>query len=482
MTDSVSADAGAPEDLKRGRGKKSGFANELQDRLPPHSTEAESAALGCILMAPSETMEEFALQVKAGVEVFYDLRNQTIYQAMLNLFNAKRPIDMVSVVQELKRMQRLDECGGLPYITTLPDTVPSAANLSYYTEVLNEKYVLRRILRMCGDFSQKVYDYSGTHENLLDLFERDSLGIRQSIEQGRDLADVPAIQKELMHDYEEAMHHQKRPGISTGFEELDRIVGGLQPQDLILVGASPSSGKTSLALNIAEHAILEQGLKVGIISLETSTKKLLHRVNCSLARVDGSRFMCGAATADELNRLVRQSSKSGKITRFGQNVMISDRGNLSVTQAAGIFRVMYKNGARLFILDYLQLLTSGQRNVGRRVEEMTLVSTGLKGIAKDLNCPVIVVCSINRDPEKENRPPRMADLRDSGQLEFDADKGILLHRKDNDDETRTVSVNVAKNKDGRTASTDLIFIPPELRFCSPDKINDEDVPKPATLL
>ena len=456
--------------------------SSLPDRLPPYSSEAESAALGCIMLDPQTAMEEFILRVKSGRSVFYDVRHQVIFDAQFNLFLDHHPIDVVSIINELKRTKTLDESGGLGYIGSLPDAAPSAANIEYYTDILNEKFAQRQILQVCARYTIAAQEGTDGLESLLSRFETEALNVRQAVEQGRDLADLGMIQKQNMADYEEAITGKKRPGIATGFEEVDVIVGGFKPQDLVLVGASPSAGKTALVLNIMENAILEQSVKVGVISLETSAKKLLHRVNSSVCQVDGSAFMRGTATQEQINKLIRSMRKDGQMHDIISNLFVSDRGGLSIGQAAGIFRVMFKKGARLFILDYLQLLNSGRNNNARRVEEMTLVSTGLKAIAKDLNCPLIVVSSISRDSEKENRPPRLSDLRDSGQLEFDADVCILLHRKNGNDDQRTINVNVAKNKEGRIGETELIFVPNQMRFYSPKRINDKDLPPERKLL
>lgn len=443
------------------------------DRLPPHSPEAEQSVLGCILLSPNDCMEEFALLVKAGKEAFYDLRNQTIFEAMQALYAEKVPIDPISLKQRLTKWKRFEEVGGTTYLNSLPETVPSAANLSYYTEILVEKLIDRKILRVCAEVVLSVNEDRGTAAERMGQFESECLGVRQSVEEGRDVADLPAVFKELMGDYEQAVNHHHPPGIQTGFKEVDLIIGGFQPQQLVFVGASPSSGKTAWVLNVMENVILEQDTSVGIISLETSVKKLLHRITSSVARVDGSRLLRGTAGQEEFNQVLSASSKNGDITKIIKRLLVSDRGGLSIAQAAGIFRQFYKAGARLFILDYLQLLTSGKNNGARRVEEITLVSTGLKAIAKDLNCPVIVVSSINRDASKDDRKPRLSDLRDSGQLEFDADLVILLHRLDTAGDIRTVNLEVAKNKDGPIGETKLSFTPPQMRFCSP-----EDVGKP----
>lgn len=437
------------------------------DRLPPHSIEAEQGTLGCILLSPNDCMEQFSLLVKAGCEIFYDLRHQTIFRAMLALFDAKKPIDTVSLAEVIRKTDSFEDVGGFAYLSDLTNATPTAGNLGYYVEILNEKYACRRILRTCIETVARVYDHTGSFESLLSRFETDSLAVRQSVERGLDSTDLNATLRELLLDYQDAIESGRRPGIATGFEEVDRIIGGFKPQDLVLIGASPSSGKTAFVLNIMEHAILHQGQKVGVASLETSSKKVLHRIISSVAKVNGARFLRGTANQDDLSKVIKATGKSGPITHIIQNLMVSDQGALNVAQVGAKFRRFYKEGARLFILDYLQLLSSGKNNNARRVEEMTLVSTGLKGIAKDLNCPLLVVSSINREAMKEDRKPRLSDLRDTGQLEFDADVVILLDRMDNADDIRTVNVDVAKNKEGPIGECKLNFYPPEMRFESP---------------
>lgn len=443
----------------------------IEDFLPPHDTEAEQGALGSILIAPTDGMEQFFLLVKSGYEVFYDLRHQRIFQAMTTLAQAKKPIDVISLKVELTRLNQFEEVGGLAYLTGLPECSPSSLNLTYYVETLIEKYTIRRMMNFCAKFNLRFRDYQGKSEDLLTEFEIESLAIRQAVESGRDSADLATELRALMVDYEDAMKRSRPPGVQSGFKEVDGILGGFLPQQLILIGASPSSGKTAFALNILEHAILYQGIKVGFASLETSTKKILHRINSSVIRVDGSRLLRGTAPQEDLTKVVEAIKKNGRVTKVIEGLMVSDRGGLSISQIGGLFRKFYKAGARLFILDYLQLLTSGRNNGARRTEEMTLVSTGLKGIAKDLNCPLLVVSSINRDSMKEDRKPRLSDLRDSGQLEFDADICILLHRLDAKFDVRSINVDVAKNKDGPTGETKLAFFPPQMRFCSPDDVD-----------
>lgn len=440
-----------------------------EDVLPPHDEAAEKALLGCIMLKP-DVMAELRSQVIP--ELFYALKNRMIWDACCEIVDSGSRLDSVTLSIRLTSQHVLDKIG-LDYIGALEDFTPSGHNWAEYLGQLRECYALRSIIRQCTEYAGRAQDRSNASTAILDAFELETANIRMGIAPGRDFADNTAIGKQLMTDYQAAMDCQVKPGLQTGFADLDNIIGGMKPQDLIVVAGSPSAGKTSLVLNIAQHVALEAGVTVGVVSLETSAKKLLHRNNCSIARVNGGRLMTGKPQNQDLDRLFA-SSKT--IKKSHAKLIISDRGGLTAYHAASLMRRQHQKGARLFILDYLQLLRIEGKS-GNRNEEVGKISNVMKAVAKELDCPVIVICAINRSSERENRAPKMSDLRESGQLEFDADICLLLHPQDQNQDVRTVEVNVAKNKDGETGKINLTFFPPEMRFESAARFSQDDIPQ-----
>src|SRR5215469_13059945 len=288
MIDSVT-DVGAGPDLKKSRRQKNSH-NETRpalDRLPPHSIEGEQGVLGCALVDPNQCIGECIEKLKDdGKLAFYDLRHQTIYVTLSEMFNARQPIDIIMVQQHLKDRQLLEQIGGIAYLSQLQDAVPSAANLSYYLEIVREKYLLRKLIQTCSGVVGRVYDYEGDAEALLDEVEKEILHVNESREQN-EVNDVKKLVNEALVTIEHFFNRKgELSGIATGFPDLDKMTDGLHGGEMIIIAARPSMGKTSLAMNIAEHVALELGHPVGVFSLEMSAQSLILRMLCSLARVN----------------------------------------------------------------------------------------------------------------------------------------------------------------------------------------------------
>lgn len=426
------------------------------DRLPPHVPEAEQAAIGCALQEPG-----LASELKA--EWFYDLRYRTAAETLLRMASAAMSIATDTVASELNTqgvadaVQLVQECDAACH---------SPANWPYWRERLTEALTLRRIVQTAQQACQSAMAADQPTDEILENFEREALAIRDHDGQHTGTCNLRALLLELTGDYEAAVQHGRAMGITTGFYDLDRLLGGLKPQQLAIIAARPSVGKTSLALNIAEHAAVETKLPVAFFSLEMSGKELLHRLACSRARVDGARLNVGAITDAEIQRL---TVAHGQIVKAPLHIF--DRGGITLAQlTAQCRRSVQQHRTKLLIVDYLGLLRSGEK--GRsRYEETTLVSNGLKTLAKELNLPVIALAQLNRDTERDGRPPRLSDLRDSGAIEQDSDIAGLLHRDDDQTgETQAVSLILAKNRSGRTGKVDLIFNRPFTRFESVSRV------------
>ena len=288
MIDSVASEGASAADLKRTkrvRRSPAGTAPNV-DRLPPHSPECEMGVLGCVLLSPNECMGECIEKFKGGAEVFYDLRHQTIFSALAEMYDKQEAIDVITLQQRLKDKQLLEQVGGIAYLASLPDAVPSAANLSYYLDFVQEKYFLRRMIQTCTEVVGRVYDFEGEVDALMDEVERDILRISEArVESHTDT--IKDLVKKAINTIED--FHQRQgvlTGVGTGFTDLDRMTSGFHPGEMIVIAARPSMGKTSLAMNIAEHVAIEQKLPVGVFSLEMTSESLVLRMVCSRSRVN----------------------------------------------------------------------------------------------------------------------------------------------------------------------------------------------------
>ncbi|HEU6447153.1 MAG TPA: replicative DNA helicase [Verrucomicrobiae bacterium] len=492
MIDSVS-DAGAATDLKKTRRQKTSRADARPnvDRLPPHAIEAEQGALGCCLISPNDCIGEVIEKLKddgKGSEHgshFYDLRHQTIWETLAEMFNARDAIDIITVQQRLKDKQLLEQIGGIAYLAQLQECVPSAANLSYYLEIVREKFLLRKMISVCSEVVGRVYDYEGAVDALMDEVERDILKIAES----RAENTVMGV-KDLVHNaigtIENFFNRQgKLNGIATGFPDLDKMTDGLHGSEMIVIAARPSMGKTSLGMNIVEHVVLQEKLPVGVFSLEMSAESLVLRMMCSSARVNLRSIREGFMSEADFPKILNAAGELAKSKLF-----IDDTAGLSILQLRARARRMHQqHGIKLFVVDYLQLLHStARRSQENRQQEISDISSGLKALAKELKVPVIVLAQLNRELEKDkNRKPRMSDLRESGAIEQDADVIGLLYKPssaDDDDavepttEADGVPVNllIAKQRNGPTGDINLTFLKSFTRFESAAKVSDEDIP------
>lgn len=435
----------------------------MDDRLPPHSTEAEQGVLGCLFLSPHDCIGE-CVEKLSGPEAFYDIRHQTIYAILVLMYEAREAIDVITVQQRLKDRNELENVGGISYLATLPDTVPSAANLSFYLNIVREKFVLRKIINTCSAAVAKAYAHQGGVDTLLDELERDTLAISQ----GGIAAEVPIkelVKKEL--EYFEACHGSggRILGISTGFRDLDRMTGGLKGGDYFVLAGRPSTGKTSLAMNIAEAAAVTQKIPVGVFSLEMSRGSLVRRLICSKAKVNERHLTQGVASQPEIMRMAGASSAVSVAP-----LHIDDTANMPILQLRARARRMHqRHGIKLLLIDYLQLLKAITNRNDNRVNELTNVSNGIKALAKELDIPVIALAQLSREVERDgNRKPRMSDLRECGAIEQDADIiGMLYRPEENPDPSAMiipVSLCINKQRNGPTGEVEFTFFKEFTRF------------------
>jgi len=475
---------GPPVDFKKASRRRNDLAEGSRvDRLPPHAVEAEQGVLGCALLSPMDCVGICVETLKNGPEMFYDLRHRVIYEALLEMYERKAAIDLITLHQALKDRQQLDGVGGLPYLASLPDAVPSAANLEYYLDIVREKYVLRRMIGTCTEVVSRAYEHQGEVDTLLDEVERDILRISGD----RVLGTAPTM-KELVHraiHHIEAYHQRQGQlgGLATGFQDLDKMTDGLHAGEMVVIAARPSMGKTSLAMNIVENVAVNLKLPVGVFSLEMTAESLVMRMMSSLARVNSRNIRDGFLSERDFAKLTTAAGQLAKAPMF-----VDDASGLSILQLrAKARRLHQQHGIKLFVIDYLQLLHSTARRAENRQQEIADISNGIKALAKELKVPVLVLSQLNRELEKDkNRKPRMSDLRESGAIEQDADLVGLLYKPSSgadddegpgpDQEAVPVNLLIAKQRNGPTGDVQLTFLKSCTRFESAAKISGEDIP------
>ena len=488
MINSISEVAGAPAELKHvPRRKSSSAAATSVDRLPPHSPEAEQGVLGCVLLSPNDCMGDTIQKLKGGAEVFYDLRHQTIFSALEEMYDHREPIDMITLQERLKTKQLLDQAGGLGYLASLPDMVPSAANLSYYLEIVQEKYLLRKMIRTCTEIVGRLYDHEGEVDAVMDQVESEIFRISEARVQVNTLT-IKDLVKQAINTIEDFHARQgELTGIGTGFTDLDKMTSGLHAGEMIVIAARPSLGKTSLAMNIADYVAVDKKLPVGVFSLEMTAESLVLRMLCSRARVNLRNVREGFLVERDFPLLTHAAGKLSNAPLF-----IDDTAGLSILQLRARARRMQQQYAiKLFVVDYLQLLHSTARRAENRQQEIADISNGIKALAKELKVPIIVLSQLNREFERDkSRKPNLADLRESGAIEQDADLVGLLYKADPEDPTKrkdseddavdtdVVPVNllIAKQRNGPTGDVHLVFQRSLTRFESAAKVSDADMP------
>lgn len=456
------------------------------DRLPPHSPEAEQGVLGCILLSPVDCLPACVEAFKGTSHAFYDLRHASIYEAMVKEAAQNPAFDLILLSQRLKDLGQLESIGGLAYLSGLPDTVPSAANLPFYLGILKDKLLLRQVLHVCGEACQWVYESPEDVAGLLDKVERNVLLINQARVGATEIRMPQVIGK--AHDRIQELHEKQGEltGIGSGYRSLDRKTNGFHGGEMIVVAARPSVGKTTFAMNVAEHVALEQNLPVGVFSLEMSAEQLGLRLLCSQAKIDLSSVRDGFLADGDFKRLTVASGRLAKAP-----IYIDETGGLTIMEIrAKARRMKQQYGIALFVIDYLQLCHSESTRVDNRQQEIADISHGIKELAKELNVPVIVLSQMNRDYERDNdkkkRKPRLSDLRESGAIEQDADFVGLLYKPKEDDEEEAgavagnggpiqVNLLIAKHRNGPTGEVRLTFFKAYTRFESTAPIEETDL-------
>jgi replicative DNA helicase len=437
-------------------------------RTLPHSIEAEQGVLGSMLISPREIIAECV--EKINEEYFYVPAHQTIYTVLVELWNAGQGIDLITFTQVLRDRNLLETVGGASAVTSLFTFVPTAANVGYYLEIVREKYILRQIIAACTESVRRSFEEQDEVHNLLDEVEQKIF----SVGEDRFKGQVLTMKDQVMEAIEaiEQLYERRGgiTGIATGFAELDRMTNGLHEGEMIVIAARPSMGKTALAMNIAEHVAINEKLPVAVFSLEMSSQQLVQRLLCSRARVNLQKVRDGFLAERDFPSLTAAASKLAEAQIF-----IDDSASLSILELrAKARRLKAQKDIKLIVVDYLQLLRSTTRRAqDNRQLEISEISAGLKGLAKELKVPVLVLAQLNRQPEaRTGGKPRLSDLRESGSIEQDADLVGLLVRPEiyeEDEEARAEKAGeaeliIAKQRNGPVGEIALTFLKEFTRF------------------
>ncbi|MEJ9226208.1 MULTISPECIES: replicative DNA helicase [Priestia] len=445
------------------------------DRLPPQNIEAEQALLGAIFLEPSSLTLASEMLIP---EDFYRASHQKIFTCMLKLSDQGEPVDLVTVTSELADQKILEEVGGVSYLSDLANSVPTAANVEYYGKIVEEKSILRRLIRTATHIASEGYAREDEVEVLLNEAEKNILEVAQRKNSGvfQNIKDV------LVQTYDdiEVLHNRKGDitGIPTGFSDLDRMTAGFQRNDLIIVAARPSVGKTAFALNIAQNVATKTDENVAIFSLEMGAQQLVMRMLCAEGNIDAQRLRTGSLTADDWGKL---TMAMGSLSNAG--IYIDDTPGIRVGEIRSkCRRLKQEGGLGMILIDYLQLIQGNGRSGENRQQEVSEISRALKSLARELEVPVIALSQLSRGVEqRQDKRPMMSDIRESGSIEQDADIVAFLYREDyyeKDTENQNIiEIIIAKQRNGPVGTVQLAFVKEYNKFVNLERrFDDAGVP------
>jgi replicative DNA helicase len=429
----------------------------LSQRLPPQNLEAEISVLGGVLL-DNEALNRVLEVIKEGD--FYRESHRKIFSAVLDLYERSEPVDLITLSEALRKREVLEQVGGIEYLNSLVNSIPTAANITYYAKIVKEKAILRKLVNRATEIVSQVYGHSGNVDDFLDqaersIFEISEDRVRPSFYPIKDI--IKSSFKTIERLYEK---RQLITGVPTGFAKLDELTSGLQPSDLIIVAGRPSMGKTAFALNITAHASIEAAVPSAIFSLEMAKEQLAIRMLCSEGKVDAHRLRGGFLSESDWPKLTRAAGSLSEAPIF-----IDDTPGITVLEMrAKTRRLKAEHNLGLVVVDYLQLMR-GRAYSDTREQEISDISRSLKALAKELNLPVIALSQLNRRVEERgDRRPQLADLRESGAIEQDADVIIFLYRdevynksEDNPNKGKA-EIIIGKQRNGPTDKFELAFL------------------------
>ena len=427
----------------------------IPSKLPPHDLTAEASVLGAILIDP-EAFYQVVDQIRPAS--FYDPAHQLIFQAMMELYDHRAPIDVVTVTNQLKKTKHLSGIGGSAKVAELSNQVSTSANVSHYAQLVAETYLRRSMISAAAELTQLAFDETQETPDIIDSSEQKIFALS---EQRQYRAFIP-LRESLAESFERLDELQKSGsdlrGLSTGLQDMDRLLAGLQRSNLIILAARPGMGKTALALNIAQHAAVKDRRKVGIFSLEMSREELVDRLLVAQADIDAWKLKTGRLDQQDFLKI---SDAMGVLAEAA--IFIDDTPGLSIFEMrTKARRLAMEHQVDLLVVDYLQL--SHGRTLDNRVQEVAEISQGLKNIARELRIPILAVSQLSRAVESRGeKVPQLSDLRESGSIEQDADVVMFLYLKD-EDIRQNMKIKIAKHRNGPTGEIDLYFRGERMKF------------------
>jgi len=430
-------------------------AEPTLERPLQQNLDAERSILGAILL-DNHALNAAIENLKP--EDFFLEQHRRVFNQMIALGEAQQAIDMVTLTESLHRVGELESSGGAPYLAALADGMPRVSNVEHYARIVREKALLRNLIHATHNIQQRALEGEDGADTILDNAESSIFAIAEDrVKAG--LIPVKDIVRDNFERLEKIFREGKSiTGVSTGYTELDKLLSGLQPSELLILAARPSQGKTALALNLAENISIRAGLPVAFFSLEMSKESLLQRLVASVAQIDAHKFRTGHLSREDWRRMTEALG-----TISSAPLWIDDAGSTSVLEiGAKARRLKRDKGLAMMVVDYLQLIT-GRGRFGNRQEEVSSISRGLKGLAKELQIPVLVLSQLTRAPERDERGPQLSDLRESGAIEQDADVVMFIYRphwskfEASPEERDQAEIQVAKQRNGPTDKVRFVF-------------------------
>lgn len=443
-------------------------------RVPPQDIEAEKSLLGAILISDGALPEILTILKPRD---FYEERHQMIFEAMMNLYDQHKPVDLLTVTTELRTKKQLKDIGGAPYLTELSNFVPAATHAKAYAEIIEKASTRRRLIKAGNEIANKAFEDDADVQSLIGSAEKELFDVSDKVVK----SDYVAMDELLADAFDriEELHKNKGAlrGLKTGFRDLDKKTAGFQKGDLVIIGARPAMGKTTFAQNLTYNIASMNKKGVLFFSMEMAANEIVDRMISDVSGVDNWKMRTGNLTDDEFQRIGEALGEMDELP-----IYIDDTSSMTIMDLRNkARRAMHDKDIGIVIVDYLQLIQGSDRYKGNRVQEVTEISRGLKILARELEIPVVALAQLSRSVTGRDDPrPVLSDLRESGSIEQDADLVMFLHRPDyyrqNDDnyeETHITELLVAKHRHGAVGKIELYFHPELLRFMSLDKTREE---------
>lgn len=439
-------------------------------RVPPHNIDAEQSVLGAMLLDKNAIAE--VTEVLNGSEFYRESHNQ-LFNAIVELYDRDEPVDMVTLVDFLRTKSLLESVGGVSYMSNLVNSVPTTANVKYYAKIVAEKYTLRRMILSSSDIIEKCYAEQDDVQDVMSQAEKNIFDISQN----KNHKDFEQLNTIIVRSFDEFERLYKNKGditgLTSGFTDLDRRTSGFQKSDFVLIAARPSMGKTAFMLNVALAPALRMNKSVAIFSLEMSKEQLVNRMICSEAYVDAQKLRVGDIDDDDWVKLAKAAGPLSNAS-----IYIDDTPGISISELRSkCRRLKIEKGLDMILIDYLQLMTAG-KNSDSRQQEVSEISRSLKGLAKEMNAPVIALSQLSRAPEaRADHRPILSDLRESGSIEQDADVVIFLYRDEyynkDTDKKNIAEVIIAKQRNGPTGTIELAWLGQYTKFGNLDRYHND---------